>query len=138
MNNVKDNSLPKLYYIADGSDRKAYLLIRRKPSQIPPSTDLGLIKLAGCSHNDGPNNRIVYDFFSAKRLSDAEDFLRGMGWEKISIYEDEMGDFWVQVIGNPLDAEKYYGKDGIKAEEGFETEEEAAVYLDDLMTGKIS
>lgn len=124
---MADNSdnLPKLYRIVgvvSSGERRACIVIRRKPSQIPFQIEMTLLKLAGISHNDGPNNMVIYEFMFPVKLIDALEFLHECGWTKIGIKETELGDFWVCCGNN---------------EKSFRRREEAEEYVDALMLGKL-
>jgi hypothetical protein len=61
---------------------RSYLLIRRKPSDIPIRLDFDLICLAGMSEMDGPNDRVMYIFGSEMCLDKAEREMEMRGWKK--------------------------------------------------------
>lgn len=70
----------ELHEVTDEPIAKIGITIRRKPSQIPHSIDWPLMKIAGMTQLDGPNNRVTYLFSHHDRLVEAVEFLQKCGW----------------------------------------------------------
>lgn len=136
------SELPKLYRVIGwkrGEDWRAGIVIRRKPSQIPPHLDREIMHMSVMGHHDGPNNLCMYEFLQPHRLSDAEDVLRSMGWEKIKKEETFPNmDIWAVYKGDKL-LKEFDALNSFEIDEDSEEsmEMEAEQYLDKVMLGEI-
>lgn len=64
---------------------KAFIVIRRVPSQIPYGIDSHLFRLAGISNLNGPNERVDYQFSQPSSFDKGVQFLKDCGWVEDSI-----------------------------------------------------
>jgi len=74
--------MENVYELSFADNGRPLIIIRRKPSQIPISIDMELIRLAGHAYMDGPNSIVTYEFLLPERLEKAEKYLQMRQWQK--------------------------------------------------------
>ena len=65
-----------------GQGMRNCIVIRRKPSQMPPSIDLELMRLGCIGHMDGPNSRLTFEFFSVEGFEQGKKLLEHCFWKE--------------------------------------------------------
>lgn len=71
------------YEVGVNGRGKPFILIRRKPSEVPTRVDMTLTRIAGHCLMDGPNNMMTYEFLLPEKIKDAEEFMQSIKWEKV-------------------------------------------------------
>lgn len=59
-----------------------YILIPRKPSQIPIHIDREIMHSGAICHMDGPNNRVLYEIMFDDKFEKIKDYLNKCGWKE--------------------------------------------------------
>ncbi len=63
-------------------EERSFILIPRKPSEIPVHIDKKMMHTGCCCHMDGPNNKVVYEFFTEKGFEAAKTYLIRYEWKE--------------------------------------------------------
>jgi len=61
---------------------RAFIVIRKLPSQIPYGIDSHLFHLAGISNLDGPHEKVEYQFSQPSVFDKGVRFLKSCGWSE--------------------------------------------------------
>lgn len=78
--------LPNVFYTETqdfGLMTRYCIIIPRKPSEIPGSVDMDLIRRAGQSEMDGPNRKVTYLLSNNDIFHAAVEMLKRCGWKLI-------------------------------------------------------